>query len=90
PAPRIAAWDALLRARAIENQCYVVAVNRVGEDGRGLQYLGHSAIYDPLGEAFIEPWEGEGVKQAVIDLDRVRDVRSDFPFAADSDPFTLD
>lgn len=89
PAPRIQAWDTLLRARAIENQCYVVAVNRVGEDGRGLAYPGHSAIYDPLGEAVVAPWESEGCRDAVIDLDRVREVRTDFPFAAEADEFTL-
>lgn len=89
PAPRIAAWDTLLRARAIENQCYVVAVNRVGEDGRGLAYPGHSAIYDPLGEAVIAPWEEEGVRSAEIDLARVHEVRRDFPFAAEADDFTL-
>ncbi|MEE4175498.1 MAG: amidohydrolase [Xanthomonadales bacterium] len=89
PSPRVNAWDALLRARAMENQCYVVAVNRVGEDGRGLAYPGHSAIYDPLGETVIEPWETEGAKDAVIDLDRVREIRSDFPFAAEADDFTI-
>lgn len=89
PSPRVQAWDTLLRARAMENQCYVVAVNRVGEDGRGLAYPGHSAIYDPLGEAIIAPWESEGVRDALIDLDRVREVRADFPFAAEADDFTL-
>ncbi len=90
PTPRVAAWDALLRARAIENQCYVVGVNRVGEDGKGVGYPGHSAIYDPLGEAAIVPWEEEGTRDAVIDLGRVREVRADFPFAAEADAFTLD
>jgi predicted amidohydrolase len=90
PAPRIDAWDTLLRARAMENQCYVVAVNRVGEDGRGLVYPGHSAIYDPLGEPVVAPWQSEGCRDAVIDLQRVREVREDFPFAAEADAFTLD
>ena len=90
PAPRINAWDTLLRARAMENQCYVVAVNRVGEDGRGLAYPGHSAIYDPLGETVIAPWQSEGCRDAVIDLDRVREIRTDFPFAAEADSFSLD
>jgi predicted amidohydrolase len=89
PAPRIAAWDALLRARAIENQCYVVAVNRVGEDGKGLAYPGHSAIYDPMGEPVIAPWGDEGCRTAAIDLGFVRDVRRDFPFAAEADAFSL-
>ncbi|MEZ4686623.1 MAG: nitrilase-related carbon-nitrogen hydrolase [Bacteroidia bacterium] len=43
-------WDTLVRARAIENQCYVVAANRLGEDKNGLHYNGHSAIIGPQGE----------------------------------------
>lgn len=89
PAPRVAHWDALLRARAIENQCYVAAVNRVGEDGRGIDYPGHSALYDPLGEAVLAPWEAEECRGSIADLNRVREVRSDFPFAREADPFTM-
>lgn len=89
PAPRISAWDTLLRARAIENQCVVIGVNRVGEDGRGTPYPGHSACYGPLGEALIEPWTEEGCRQATLDLQRVREIRADFPFAAEADAFTL-
>ncbi len=90
PTPRIAAWDTLLRARAIENQAYVVAVNRVGEDGKGVAYPGHSAIYDPLGEVVIAPWEEESARVAAIDLARVREVRERFPFGREADAFTLD
>lgn len=90
PSPRVAAWDTLLRARAMENQSWVVAVNRVGEDGKGVVYPGHSAVYDPLGEVVLAPRDGEGVLSTVIDLGRVRDVRTDFPFAAEADGFTLD
>jgi predicted amidohydrolase len=89
PAPRIDAWDTLLRARAVENQCYVIAVNRVGEDGRGLAYPGHSAIYGPQGEIVVAPWESEGCRDAVIDLERVREIRTDFPFAAEADDFSI-
>ena len=89
PAPRISAWDNLLRARAIENQCYVIGVNCVGEDGRGTAYPGHSACYGPLGEDIIEPWGEEGVRQASINLERVREIRKDFPFAAEADDFLL-
>lgn len=89
PSPRIAAWDTLLRARAIENQCFVIGVNRVGEDGRGTPYPGHSACYGPLGETVIEPWGEEGSCQATIDLERVRGIRKDFPFAAEADDFSL-
>ncbi len=86
PSPRVSAWDALLRARAIENQCYVVAVNRVGEDGKGAAYPGHSAVYDPLGEVLVEPWGEESVRSVAIDLERVRTVRADFPFCRGGGP----
>ena len=50
PTPRIHAWRTLLAARAIENQCYVIGVNRTGTDGRGLEYSGESMVLGPLGE----------------------------------------
>lgn len=50
PTPRIQAWNTLLCARAIENQCYVCGVNRIGQDGNGLCYPGYSALYGPKGE----------------------------------------
>lgn len=90
PSKRVDAWDALLRARAIENQCYVVAVNRVGEDGNGVQYPGHSAVYGPLGEAVIAPWEEEGAKGAALSLDTVQETRAKLPFAAEADRFTIE
>jgi predicted amidohydrolase len=85
----VAAWDALLRARAIENQCYVAAVNRVGEDGNGVQYPGHSAIYGPFGESVVAPWQEEGCRQGQASLAIVQAARSDFPFAAEADAFEL-
>ena len=54
PQRRNHAWKTLLQARAIENQCYVVGVNRVGEDGNGIYYSGDSMIVDPLGEILYE------------------------------------
>ncbi len=90
PDTRIAAWDALLRARAIENQCVVAGVNRVGKDNRGLHYNGHSALYNPLGEAVIEPWESEDVRTMTVSLDEVRRVRTELPFLAEADAFRLD
>lgn len=89
PARRVDAWDALLRARAIENQCYVVAVNRVGEDGNGVQYPGHSAVYGPLGETVSEPVAEEGVQTATIELESVGNIREKLPFAREADDFQL-
>lgn len=54
PAKRAAHWRALLRARAIENQAFVAAVNRVGTDGNGFDYSGHSALIDPTGRVIFE------------------------------------
>lgn len=90
PSRRVEAWDALLKARAIENQSYVVAVNRVGGDGNDVQYPGHSAIYGPLGEAVIEPWEEEGARTATLALTSVTGTREQLPFAAEADGFRID
>jgi predicted amidohydrolase len=83
PRQRRAHWQALLRARAIENQAYVVGVNRVGT-GDGLTYVGDSVILDPLGEP-VATAEGDGecVISADVDPERVRSVREKYPFLAD-------
>ncbi len=76
-------WRTLLRARAIENQAYVVGVNRVGE-GNGLTYSGDSVVVDPLGEAIAEGVDhAEGVVVADVDPAVVADVRDRFRFLPD-------
>jgi omega-amidase len=80
PAARRSHWDTLIRARAIENQCYVVAVNRVGTAG-GLCYDGGSAAFDPWGEPVAA--ERGGVRYADVDPARVRAVREEYPFLND-------
>jgi predicted amidohydrolase len=83
PANRSGHWKALLRSRAIENQAYVVGVNRVGE-GDGLSYQGDSAIIDPLGEVLQEASSGgEEILIAEIEPERVSEVRATFPFIND-------
>ena len=82
PVKRIAHWDCLLRARAIENQCYIVGVNRTGEGG-GLLYNGHSAIYSPLGELLTTICEEEALLIGDIDPEEVRSARAHFPVKAD-------
>jgi len=83
PAKRRAHWRALLVARAIENQAYVIGVNRVGEGG-GLEYSGDSLIVDPLGEILADGGDGtEQTLAADIDLDHLRSVRERFPFLQD-------
>jgi len=89
PAPRQQAWNALLRARAIENQCYTVGVNRIGRDGSGLEYRGGSAVYDWLGEARLERFDTEGVFRVEVDLAGLTAHRRDFPVWQDADEFEL-
>ncbi|MDP9091427.1 MAG: carbon-nitrogen family hydrolase [Actinomycetota bacterium] len=82
PAPRREHWRALLRARAIENQAYVMGINRVGSV-KGLEHVGDSAIIDPLGRTLIEAAYAETVIVADVDPATVADVRANFPFFAD-------
>jgi len=82
PAARRAHWQALLVARAIENQAYVVGVNRVGEGG-GLNYAGDSRIVDPLGEVLAAGAGGETILLADVDPAVVAETRRRYPFLAD-------
>lgn len=85
PLPRIAAWDALLKARAIENMCYVVGVNRVGEDWNKHQYPGHSQVLDYLGETLLSAWENEGIFIIGIDKNPMLETRKKLAFLNDRD-----
>ncbi len=78
PKAREEHWLALLKARAIENQCYIVGVNRVGEGG-GLIYSGKSVIFNAEGEEVLGPVEGEGLFRADLDFEWQRDYRKSFP-----------
>ena len=92
PAARQTAWNTLLRARAVENQCYVAAVNRVGTDGNGVEYRGGSTVYDWNGTALAALAEGAdnpAVLYASLDLDAVRAYRQDFPAWRDADEFRV-
>jgi predicted amidohydrolase len=82
PASRRHHWQSLLTARAIENQAYVAAVNRVGSGG-GLDYCGDSRIVDPLGETLASAAHTESIVIADIDPATVHDVRTRFPFLQD-------
>lgn len=83
PAARQHHWRSLLVARAIENQAYVVGVNRVGSDGNGLGHAGGSLIVDPLGDVIADGGDSETVITADVDPAIVTDVRDRFPFLAD-------
>jgi omega-amidase len=82
PAARREHWMALLQARAIENQAYVVGVNRVGQGGK-LAYSGDSMIIDPFGEIVAQAGDGETTLTADIDPARVAQVRAEYPFLQD-------
>jgi len=83
PEARREHWSTLLRARAIENQAYVVGVNRVGTDPK-LSYTGDSVIVDPFGEVLAEAEPGcEEVLVAEVDPARVAEVRARYPFLQD-------
>ena len=90
PAARQPAWQALLRARAVENQCYVVAVNRIGRDGNGVDYAGGSAVCSPDGETLAEAAGVEAVMHVSLDLGGLQGLRDSFPAWQDADRFSLE
>jgi predicted amidohydrolase len=87
PSSRILAWNLLLPARAVENQSYVCGVNRVGEDGLNVKYNGCSSIYDMKGELLTGFESEEGIKTAVLSLNKLRKFREKFPVWRDADRF---
>lgn len=90
PAPRALHWQALLQARAIENQAYVAGCNRVGTDGNGHQYSGDSRIISPQGEILAagEPHQPARL-DADLSLEKVREYRETFPAWRDADSFSF-
>lgn len=90
PAPRANAWRQLLRARAIENQAYVIGVNRVGADEPGIAHAGDSAAIDFLGQPLTELGATAAVSTVSLDLEALRAFRAKFPAHLDADAFTLE
>jgi omega-amidase len=89
PAARVSAWDALLPARAIENLSYSIGVNRVGTDGNGIAYNGHSSAFDFKGEKLIDLEEQEGIQLLSLSLKALVEYRVKFPAWRDSDSFEI-
>ncbi len=89
PKPRVNAWDSLLKARAIENMCYAVGVNRIGSDISNHEYLGHSQVVDFLGNCILEPQETEGVFIAEIIKQPMLETRAKLNFLNDKDDFKI-
>ena len=83
PDKRITHWDALLKARAIENQCFIFGCNRVGVDSNKLIYSGHSNVLSPSGEAMGNNFEIEGSLYFEIDFSSLEDIRTKLPFLKD-------
>lgn len=89
PQVRINAWDILLRARAVENLCYVIGVNRIGTDGKNIEYVGHTQAVDELGHYLLEPQTEEGIFTVTLDYQKMRDTRYQLDFLNDKDTFQL-
>lgn len=89
PERRSIAWKTLLVARAIENQCYVVGVNRVGNDGNNIYHCGESMVVDPLGEVLYYKRDEEDIATIVLDKTHLQNIREKFPFWKDADRFLI-
>ncbi len=89
PERRSHAWKTLLCARAIENQCYVVGVNRVGDDGNNIYHSGNSMVIDPLGQVLYHKAEEEDIFTISLDKEKLNEVRNKFPFLKDGDDFNI-
>ncbi|MFK8031610.1 MAG: amidohydrolase [Gammaproteobacteria bacterium] len=89
PDPRHNAWLSLLTARAIENQAYMIANNRVGTDAHGKHYLGNSQVIDPKGHALCDAGSNEKVVTTTLSKQELDRFRTKFPISVDADEFDL-
>ena len=89
PAKRSHAWKTLLCARAIENQAYIIGVNRVGTDGNNIFHSGNSLVIDPLGEVLYHVAEEEDISTITLQKEKLIEIRERFPFLNDADQFTI-
>jgi omega-amidase len=85
PGRRASQWKLLMPARAVENQCYVIGVNRVGKDGNGLAYSGDSSLIDPLGEILFQQADIPCIHTAKLIYDRIREYRETLAAWQDAD-----
>ncbi len=90
PERRSHAWKTLLQARAIENQSYVVGVNRVGHDGNNIYHSGDSMVIDPLGEVLYHKKDEEDIFTITLDKAHLDTIREKFPFWKDGDKFRIE
>ena len=89
PERRSLAWKTLLQARAIENQCYVIGVNRVGKDGNSIYHSGDSMVIDPLGEILYHKKDEEDIFTITLHKKELKEVRERFQFWRDKDEFQI-
>ena len=89
PERRNHAWKTLLQARAIENQCYVIGVNRVGNDGNNIYHSGDSMVINPVGEVLYQKAHEEEIFTIELKRDILNETRMKFPFWKDADNFTI-
>ncbi len=89
PQPRAAHWQTLLKARAIENQSFVVGVNRVGKDGIGHNYQGDSAVINPTGEVLFHAAHQEAIHTCRLSYQHLVNYRDGFPALTDAEQFTI-
>lgn len=85
PEKRAPHWKILMPARAVENQCYVIGVNRVGEDGNGFTYSGDSSVIDPMGNVLFQQADTPCVYTATLNYERIREYRENFAAWRDAD-----
>ena len=90
PERRSHAWKTLLCARAIENQCYAVGVNRVGKDGNDIYHSGNSMLIDPLGEVLYHMADDEDIFTITLQKEHEEQIRTKFPFWKDADDFKIE
>jgi omega-amidase len=89
PEKRSHAWRTLLQARAIENQCYVAGVNRVGYDGNNIHHIGDSMVVDPLGEPLVHLLNEESSTTITLEKEKLEEIRKRLPFLRDGDRFII-
>lgn len=90
PTARVEAWNALLKARAIENLSYVVGVNRIGVDGNSVEYNGNSAVIGPKGEVIFTSEGIEAIKTLELNANSLQAFRDKFPAYVDADEFSIE
>ena len=89
PKPRTNAWDILLKARAVENMCYSIGVNRIGFDENNHEYIGHSQVIDELGNQILDAEENLGVYTIELDKNKMLETRNKLNFLNDKDDYEI-